>query len=67
MYTKQADDPDFHGDVQAVLEAWRRHERELADLPRGSADRDRAEAEVARLRSDYQQLIEQRIREGRTP
>ena len=45
-------------DVEAALEAWRAAERVVGELAPGIPERVAAEAEVERLREQYQTVVE---------
>lgn len=45
-------------EAEAVLEEWRRVERELENAAPGSRDEDRLQALAAQLRDEYQRLVD---------
>ena len=49
-------------DVHGVLASWRAAERRLANLLEASPMRTLVRAEVARLRAEYHQIFEERVR-----
>lgn len=56
----------YQREAEVVLAAWREAERKLADAASGSADEEEIVADLARMRDEYQRLI-QRAREAHRP
>lgn len=56
----------YQREAEVVLAAWREAERTLADTVPGSAEEEAVVADLARMRDEYQRLI-QRAREVHRP
>ena len=67
MTQEQQHQPDAGDSVSAILEAWRQAERELVAMDGGDGDRRSIEAEIARLRGEYQRLVEPRFHDAGNP
>ena len=64
MTHHQQQQPAATDSVSAILEEWRRAERELVAMNRAEADRPGIEAEIARLRGEYQRLVEPKFQDA---
>jgi hypothetical protein len=49
----------YQREAAIVLEMWRETERALARVPDGSDEAEELQAEAARLRNEYQRLIDE--------
>lgn len=56
----------YQREAEVVLTVWREAERKLADAEPGSAEEEEIVADLARMRDEYQRLI-QRAREAHRP
>jgi hypothetical protein len=48
----------YQREAEVVLAAWRESERRLADAAPGSAEEEEIVADLARMRDEYQRLIQ---------
>jgi hypothetical protein len=48
----------YQREAEVVLAAWREAERKLADTEPGSAEQEAIVADLARMRDEYQRLIQ---------
>jgi hypothetical protein len=48
----------YRREAEIVLAMWRDVERELAEVPAGSPEAERLQADIARLRDEYQRLFD---------
>ena len=49
----------YQREAAIVLEVWREVERKLAGVPHDSEEAEELQAEAARLRNEYQRLIDE--------